>query len=84
MKSIKQLMEEMGFNKNASLDSQKAFVKHLVSAANQTRLSTIPVQKNPPREDESNTTKVTSSSTKVQPIQLTFNFLEDDDGKQVS
>lgn len=35
MKSIKQIMEEMGFNKNAPVGLQKAFIRHLISAANQ-------------------------------------------------
>jgi len=34
MKSMKEIMAEMGFNKDAPLDTQKAFFKNLVQAAN--------------------------------------------------
>ncbi len=34
MRSLKDLMAELGFNKNAPEESQKAFIKHLISAAN--------------------------------------------------
>jgi hypothetical protein len=34
MQSLKKIMEEMGFNKDAPLETQKAFIKHLIAAAN--------------------------------------------------
>ena len=34
MKSVGDIFKELGFNKDASLDTQKAFLKHLISAAN--------------------------------------------------
>ncbi len=36
MKSIKEIMSELGFNADAPLDTQKAFFKNLVAAANAT------------------------------------------------
>lgn len=33
MQSLKKIMEEMGFNKDAPLESQKAFFRHLLAAA---------------------------------------------------
>ena len=35
MRSIGELMKEMGFNKDAPLDTQKAFIRHLIKAANE-------------------------------------------------
>ena len=35
MKKIEEIMEELGFNKNSSLDTGKAFVKNLIKAANE-------------------------------------------------
>ena len=37
MQSAKKILADLGFNKDASLETQKAFLKHLVAAANQTR-----------------------------------------------
>jgi hypothetical protein len=34
MRPIGDLMKEMGFNKDAPLETQKAFIRHLISAAN--------------------------------------------------
>lgn len=33
MRSIKQIMEELGFNQNSSTDVQKAFIKHLIESS---------------------------------------------------
>lgn len=33
MKKAKELMEQLGFNKNASLEAKKAFIKHLIREA---------------------------------------------------
>ena len=41
MQSLKQILAEMGFNKDAPLETQKAFVKHLIAAANQTRPTSV-------------------------------------------
>jgi hypothetical protein len=35
MKSVGELFKELGFNKDAPLETQKAFIKHLISAVNQ-------------------------------------------------
>lgn len=44
MKSIGKLLEEMGFNANAPLETQKAFFKHLVqdAEAKQSKRQEIP------------------------------------------
>lgn len=34
MRRIGDLMKEMGFNKDAPLETQKAFIRHLIQAAN--------------------------------------------------
>jgi hypothetical protein len=34
MRPIGDLMKDMGFNKDAPLETQKAFIRHLISAAN--------------------------------------------------
>lgn len=36
LRPVGELMKELGFNKDAPLDSQKAFVRHLIRSANQT------------------------------------------------
>lgn len=36
MKSMKDIMSELGFNKDAPIDAQKAFIKNLIAAANAT------------------------------------------------
>ena len=63
MKSLKQVMEEMGFNKKAPIESQKAFFNHLIGKAN--------IQKQ--------TSKKSQVKTKAQPdnSQLEFVFKED-------
>ncbi|MBY0386082.1 hypothetical protein K2X05_13065 [bacterium] len=33
MKKAKELMEQLGFNKNASFEAKKAFIKHLIKEA---------------------------------------------------
>jgi hypothetical protein len=40
MQSLKKIMQEMGFNKDAPIETQKAFLKHLIAAANQTHTQT--------------------------------------------
>jgi hypothetical protein len=35
MRSIGELMKDMGFNKDAPIDTQKAFIRHLIRAANE-------------------------------------------------
>jgi hypothetical protein len=36
MRSIGELMKDMGFNKDAPVETQKAFIRHLIKAANET------------------------------------------------
>ena len=68
MRSMKELMQEMGFNKEAPLDAQKAFIKHLIAAANQTSPKVEPIQTQVPKKDEKPVT---------QWEQLEFVFSED-------
>ncbi len=38
MKSTKNFLDELGFNKDAPIETQKAFFKHLIAAANTTSI----------------------------------------------
>lgn len=45
MRSIGDLMKEMGFNKDAPMETQKAFIRHLIRAANETsRTPATPIE----------------------------------------
>lgn len=73
MKKVGQLMEEMGFNKEASTGSKEAFLKHLMKAA-------VGVQVTTPTEKKeiikNNIPQISVSAEKE--IQLQFAFIEDD------
>jgi hypothetical protein len=43
MRPIGELMKEMGFNKDAPLETQKAFIRHLIAAANGTAPAARPL-----------------------------------------
>lgn len=62
MKSIGELMLELGFNANAPLESQKAFLKHLVQDAEQNSM------KRPEK---------IKTEEKEEPLQMEFRFSED-------
>ncbi|MCB0350922.1 MAG: hypothetical protein KDD38_07050 [Bdellovibrionales bacterium] len=68
MKSIKQLMEEMGFNPNAPLSLQKAFIRHLIASANETA---------PPKEEIKPATSPNERTKLETSVQLEFEFPED-------
>lgn len=59
MQRIGDLLKELGFNKDAPLETQKAFVKHLIQAAER---PTQPI----PQE------KVETVTEKLPPTQLSF------------
>ena len=42
MRSIGDLMKDMGFNADAPVETQKAFIRHLISAANSVAQSPLP------------------------------------------
>ena len=50
MKSIGKLLEEMGFNANAPLETQKAFFKHLVQDAESKQLKRQKIPKTEKKE----------------------------------
>ena len=58
MRSMGELMRELGFNKDAPEESQKAFIRHLIKAAAET---------NPPPEKP-------SDHCPDEPQQLSFDF----------
>jgi hypothetical protein len=45
MRSIGELMKDMGFNQDAPLETQKAFIRHLIKAANETDQTRNQIQK---------------------------------------
>lgn len=70
MKSVGELMQELGFNKNSSLDVQKAFVKNLIQAAAEAAPAPTPIHVGQP---------------KPAPLQLEFDFNQPEDtDKKVS
>jgi len=44
MHSLKKIMEEMGFNKDAPIETQKAFLKHLIASAKEVQVKKVPEQ----------------------------------------
>jgi hypothetical protein len=62
MRSIKELMEEMGFNKDAPIETQKAFIKHLIASAQELR----PTKVEPPTSEQ--------KKVEVTPVQLEFDL----------
>lgn len=54
MKKIGELMQDMGFNENASMDAKKAFLKHLMRDAQlHDRITSIDKYQGPTAEDTS-------------------------------
>jgi hypothetical protein len=47
MRSIGELMKDMGFNKDAPVDTQKAFIRHLIKAANENQRNVPPLEAAP-------------------------------------
>lgn len=70
MKKVSDLMKEMGFNQNAPVATQEAFLKHLIKAATGASVVT-PTEKKIIQE---NPDKIVQF-----PKQLSFDFAEDDD-----
>lgn len=62
MRSMKEIMEEMGFNKDAPTETQKAFIKHLIASAQQLR----PTKAEP--------SQVENKKTNETPVQLEFDL----------
>ncbi len=73
MKKVGQLMEEMGFNKEASTGSKEAFLKHLMKAAAGVQVTTPTEQK---EIIQNKIPRISASAEKE--IQLQFSFIEDD------
>ncbi|OFZ13799.1 MAG: hypothetical protein A2Z20_06030 [Bdellovibrionales bacterium RBG_16_40_8] len=71
MHSLKQIMEQIGFDKDAPIETQKAFIRHLISRANDQS-----VAKKKQKVPQKNETKICEKDQ-----QLEFVFNED---KQVS
>ncbi|MDG0814903.1 hypothetical protein [Bdellovibrio svalbardensis] len=71
MKKIDQLMQDLGFNKNAPDSVKEAFIKHLIKASTGVNVIT-PSEK---REIEENPTRIVQFKT---PQQLSFGFVEEE------
>ena len=71
MKKIDQLMQELGFNKNAPESVKEAFIKHLIKASTGVNVTT-PSEK---KEIEANPQRIVQFKT---PQQLSFAFEEDE------
>nr|WP_295904235.1 hypothetical protein [uncultured Bdellovibrio sp.] len=70
MKKIGNLMEELGFNKNAPDSVKEAFIKHLIKASTGVNVTT-PSEKKEIAENPQRVVKLTS------PQQLSFDFSEE-------
>ena len=94
MRSIGELMKELGFNPESSVDAQKAFIKNLVEAAAATNPAPTPIHIGvpmPKAEDEIPYKEYVNHAAPVklkksQPVQLEFDFTSPkaDDSKKVS
>ncbi|HPI40123.1 MAG TPA: hypothetical protein PLJ21_04920 [Pseudobdellovibrionaceae bacterium] len=67
MKKIGDLMKELGFSPDSSLDTQKAFVKNLVKNLPENRVYNLDRKKSPSIQP----------SSSQQPVQLSFEFGDD-------
>lgn len=74
MKSLKEIMSEMGFNPNAPIDTQKAFFRHLAKEAS----------KNPDLSRETTEAHAQKEHSKTAGVQLEFDLIFKNDKKQVS
>ncbi len=87
MKSVKELMEELGFNKNGSDETQKAFIKHLIREANRLNPNYKSSDVTTSVKHKNIKTEIQHSKSEVKPkksipeIQLAFDF---EDKKNVS
>lgn len=79
MRKIGDLYADLGFNPDSSTDAQKAFIKHLIKAAEQNQ----PIQ-NQTVAQKSTPSPAAQTQTKVEPQQLEFSFGESDSPKKVS
>lgn len=70
MKKIDQLMQELGFNKNAPDSVKEAFIKHLIKASTGVNVMT-PSEK---KEMAENPERIVQFKT---PQQLSFDFVEE-------
>lgn len=52
MKSVGDIMKEMGFNKDAPVETQKAFIKHLIKQATGANVQNIPEKTKPSEKSE--------------------------------
>ena len=85
MKSIGKILEELGFNPNASAGSQEAFFRHLANAArelspptgeakNKTSVENSVTTKNQLKKPKHKVSKVVGDPA---PLQLSFGFMND-------
>lgn len=70
MKKIDQLMQDLGFNKNAPDSVKEAFIKHLIKASTGVNVVT-PSEK---KEMDENPTRIVQFKA---PQQLSFEFIEE-------
>ena len=78
MKSISELMEELGFQKNGTEETQKAFLKHLIREANRTEPSPRSAQEAPLKavQQAPQQSKIISADLVQEHIQLAFDLSE--------
>lgn len=90
MRSIGDLMKELGFNEDSSLDAKKAFIKNLVKAAEAVAPAPTPIHVGSPlpkaEKPLSDLPRYVSTKKAKNPaaVQLEFVFSTDDDSKKVS
>jgi hypothetical protein len=70
MRRIGDLMKELGFDPAGSIDAQKAFIKHLIRAADNTASSARVTSEN--SQNSANLQKPKNSTASVSEIQLSF------------
>lgn len=83
MKKIGEIMKEMGFQKDSSTETQKAFIKYLIRVANKNRRPLLELESNEPDQwselntinNQENVNKALSEAKP--PEQLSFEFVEE-------
>lgn len=85
MKKIGEIMKEMGFQKDSSTETQKAFIKYLIRVANKNRRPVLELESDEPDVwtelktvgNQAGVNKALDGIKSEQPEQLSFQFQDE-------
>jgi len=88
MKKVGDLLKEMGFQKDSSPETQKAFVRYLIRVANRSHRALLELESEEPEQWQelrlSNQARVNEALTRQkEPEQLSFPLSIDDEEKKI-